>query len=81
MLAGRTPRMIYSHKDRLAEPRLPKYVPFTQDGRNFVLKFEIPAQGTFSSQPFSTAIQMSSHDAVSLHVSSVHISSIRRSRF
>ncbi|KDR82487.1 hypothetical protein GALMADRAFT_206348 [Galerina marginata CBS 339.88] len=23
MLAGRTPRMIYAHKDRLAEPRLP----------------------------------------------------------
>ena len=29
MLAGRTPRMIYSQKARLAKPQLPKYDPFT----------------------------------------------------
>ena len=44
MLAGRTPRMIFSHNDRLAEPQSPKYVPFTQNGGNFVLNFQIPVE-------------------------------------
>ena len=30
LIAGRSPRMIYSHKCRLVEPKLPKYIPFTQ---------------------------------------------------
>ena len=46
MLASRNPRMIYSHKDRLAAPQLPKYVPLTQVGGNFVLKFQIPVAVT-----------------------------------
>lgn len=67
MLAGRTPRMIYSHKDRLAEPQSPKYVPFTQDSGNFVLKFQIPVlsdiqpHSTSTIQPF-LSLQASCHD-------------------
>ena len=68
MLAGRTPRMIYSHRDRLAEPRLPKYVPFALDGSNFVLKFENSAQETFPSQPCLTAIQIPTHLFACVHI-------------
>ncbi|KDR64911.1 hypothetical protein GALMADRAFT_149172 [Galerina marginata CBS 339.88] len=53
MLAGRTPRMIYSHKDRLAMPELPKYVPFAQEGGHFVLKFQIPVEAS-GIQPAAT---------------------------
>ena len=65
MLAGRTPRMIYSHKDRLADPQLPKYVPFTQDGGHFVLKFQIPVDVSES------GIQPTSAPMFSLHASSL----------
>jgi hypothetical protein len=61
MLAGRTPRMIYSHKDRQAEPHLPKYVPFTQDGGNFVLKFQIPVEVTVSGTIQPTVAPFSLH--------------------
>jgi hypothetical protein len=44
MIAGRSPRMISSHKRRLVEPKLPKYIPFTQVDGLIVLKFDIPAQ-------------------------------------
>jgi hypothetical protein len=64
MLAGRTPRMIYSHKDRLADPQLPKYVPFTQDGGHFVLKFQIPVEVSES------GIQPTAAPMFSLHASS-----------
>ena len=64
MLAGRTPRMIYSHKDRLAEPQLPKYVPFTHDGGSFVLKFQIPVE-VLGIQPTATPL-------FSMHASSFH---------
>jgi hypothetical protein len=52
MIAGRSPRMIYSHKCRLVEPKLPKYIPFTQVDGLIVLNFDIiPAD---SAQPAST---------------------------
>ena len=45
MLASHTPWMIfYLQKACLTEPQLPKYVPFTWDGENFVLKFQIPVK-------------------------------------
>jgi hypothetical protein len=44
MIAGRSPRMIFSHKRRLNEPGLPKYMPFTRVDGLIVLNFEIPAQ-------------------------------------
>ena len=51
MLAGRSPRMIYSHKRRLIVPDLPKYIPFTRVDGLIVLTFDIPAQGSFSPEP------------------------------
>ena len=65
MLTGRTPRMIYSHKDRLVKPQLPKYVPFTQDGGNFVLKFHIPVEMS-SIQPTQAVTPLFSLHALSL---------------
>ena len=64
MLAGRIPRMIHSHKDRLAEPQLPKYVPFTRDGGVFVLEFQIPGPVEVS------GIQPNATPLFSLHASS-----------
>ena len=42
MIAGRTPRLIFSHQKRLLNPNLPKYVPFTQIDGFIALKFDIP---------------------------------------
>ena len=64
MLASRTPRMIYSHKDRLVDPQLPKYVPFTQVGGHFVLEFQIPVEVSES------GIQPTAAPMFSLHASS-----------
>ncbi|KDR70588.1 hypothetical protein GALMADRAFT_229963 [Galerina marginata CBS 339.88] len=65
MLADRTPRMIYSHKDRLTNPELPKYVPFTREGGHFVLKFQIPIG--------VSGIQPAAAPSVSLHASSSQV--------
>jgi hypothetical protein len=53
MIAGRSPRMIFSHKHRLVVPDLPKYIPFTRLGGLTVLRFDIPAQNPISPQPAS----------------------------
>ena len=55
MVAGCSPRMIFSHKRRLVEPRLLKYMPFTQVDGLTVLRFQIPVQESVSSLPLSTA--------------------------
>ena len=44
MLAGRTPRLLFPHKHCLAQPNLPKYVPFSQEQGYFVLKFDVPTK-------------------------------------
>jgi hypothetical protein len=64
MIAGRSPRMIYSHQRRLVAPNLPKYLPFTHVDGLIVLKFEIPAavfitpQSPESSQPVQPTTQL-----------------------
>ena len=74
MLAGRTPRMILPHKNRLLEPRLPKYLPFTRVGGLFVLKFDIPVLASTPITKPTTAVPHTtrplSHPTVSLHASS-----------
>ena len=74
MIAGRSPRMIFSHKRRLVVPDLPKYIPFTRLGALTVLKFEIPSLGSISSQPPSWLIdtQMVAPDIISLHAPAHH---------
>ena len=54
MIAGRSPRLIYSHKHHLEEPNLPKYMLFTRVDGLIVLTFEIPAQNFIPPQPAST---------------------------
>jgi hypothetical protein len=44
MLSSRTPRLLFPQKHRLAEPNLPKYVPFARKGGYFVLNFDVPTQ-------------------------------------
>lgn len=66
MIASRSPRMIFSHKHRLAEPNLPKYVPFVRVDGLIVLPFDIPAQGSFSLEPESTSIATRSTTQTSL---------------
>ena len=51
VIAGKSPRMVFSHKRRLVEPHLPKYIPFTQVDSFVVLKFDIPAQESLSPWP------------------------------
>lgn len=53
MIAGRSPRMIFSHTRRLVEPKFPKYMPFTRLDHFIVLKFDIPVQVS-ASPPLST---------------------------
>ena len=74
MIAGRSPRMIFSHKRRLVVPDLPKYIPFTRLGALTVLKFEIPSPESISSQPPSRLIdtQTVAPDIISLHASAYH---------
>ena len=66
MFASRTPRLLFSHKRRLSEPDLPKYVPLTKMDGYFVLKYEIPLPGSVF---FQTALTTSRVTAVSLHSS------------
>ena len=69
MITARTPRILFPNSRRLAEPRLPKYVPLTKVDGCWVLKFEIPAQGPISSQLPSTAVQTAAQATTSLHTS------------
>ena len=55
MFAGRSPRMIFSHKKRLLEPKFPKYMPFKQVDHFLVLEFKIPTQVSLSPLPTSTS--------------------------
>ena len=48
MIAGNCPRMLFSHKRRLVEPNLPKYIPFTRVDHFIVLKFDIHAKDSLS---------------------------------
>lgn len=57
MIAGCSPRMIFSHKKRLIEPNLPKYMPFKQLDHFLVLEFDIPTQFSLSPLPTSTTTQ------------------------
>jgi hypothetical protein len=67
MLAGRTPRLLFSQQRRLAKPNLPKYVPFAREGGYFVLKFDVPAQvsnlkcNPITQTPPSFSLQASLH--------------------
>jgi hypothetical protein len=73
IIAGRSPRMIFSHKHRLVVPGLPKYIPFTRLGALTVLKFEIPSPESISYQPLLvTDTQTAAHDTISLHASTYH---------
>jgi len=67
MIASRTPRILFPNKHRLAEPKLPKYVPLTKVDGYFVLKFEVPLQGSIASQPLSTASKAPAQEVFSLH--------------
>ena len=72
MIAGRTPRIIIPHKDRLIEPRLPKYMPVTRVNGFFVLQFNIPSRDLPIS-PIPNTVphpKQSASPIVSLHVSS-----------
>jgi hypothetical protein len=77
MIAGRSPRMIFSHKHCLNEPGLPKYMPFTRVDSLIILNFEIPAQvfippqspSTESLQPASPTTQPFTQPVFSLQAS------------
>jgi hypothetical protein len=56
IIAGRSPRMIFSHKKRLVQPNLPKYIPFTRINNFTALEFDIPV---LSPHPASAASPMS----------------------
>ena len=58
MIASRSPRMIFSHKRRLAEPNLPKYMPFQRVDNLIVLKFRIPEMSATSIQPTVTPFSL-----------------------
>jgi hypothetical protein len=65
MIAGRSPRMIFSHQKRLIEPNFPKYMPFTRINSLIALKFD----PVLSPQPASAATQSISQPAFSLQAS------------
>ena len=71
MIAARTPRMLFPNYHRLAEPRLPKYVPLTKIDGYWALTFEIPAPRSISSQLLSTTSKTTAQDTISqaLHAS------------
>ena len=69
MITARTPRILFPNSRRLAEPRLPKYVPLTKVDGFWVLKFERPAQVSISPQLLSTAVQTAAQATNSLHAS------------
>ena len=73
VIAGRTPWMIFPHKDRLLKPKLPKYMPFTHIDGLVALKFNIPISTlsvppTIKNVPHTT--QSAPHPVVSMHASS-----------
>ena len=73
MIAGRSPRMIFSHKKRLVEPNFPKYMPFKRIDHFLVLEFEIPTQvslSTTQSEPTRTTVHSQSVPSFSLQASS-----------
>jgi hypothetical protein len=71
MIAGRSPRMIYSHKRRLVEPTLPKYIPFTWVDGLLILTFDIPVQPEvfLPPQPVPTITHPTSQTTLSLPAS------------
>ena len=52
MIAGLSPRLIFSHSKHLVEPTFPKYMPFTRINDLIALKFNIPLR-VLSPQPAS----------------------------
>ena len=70
MLAARTPRLLFPHKDRLATPNLPKYVPFTRERGFFVLKFKVPTKIPIPPEPAPADTKSSSQKLLSLYASS-----------
>jgi hypothetical protein len=73
MIAGHSPRMIFSHKRRLVAPNLPKYMPFTRMGGLIILKFAIPAQDSLSPSP-QHASESTTTRFTSIHVNSTVLS-------
>ena len=73
MLAGCTPRLFFSQKDHLAKPNLPKYVPFTQEGGSFVLKFNIPTQVSLPPQCIPTTSHSIVHTVPSLSLQALSL--------
>jgi hypothetical protein len=77
MIAGCSPRLIFSHKRRLIQPNLPKYLPFTRLDGLIVLKleFETPAQVFLPPQSALTTTQStvdSESTVLSLQASMYH---------
>ena len=70
MIAGHCPQMIYSHKCRLIEQCLPKYLPFIQINNLLVLKFNIPTEVFPPPQPASISRQSTAQLFFSLQASS-----------
>ena len=68
MLAGRTPRLLFPHKDRLVTPNLPKYVPLAREQGYFVLKFKVPTKIPIPPEP-APADTKSSSQKLSLYAS------------
>ena len=75
MIAGHSPRMIFSHQKRLVNPNLPKYMPFTRINNLTALKFDIPVPSS-SPQPAaanaSPTTQLTTETALSLPASLYH---------
>lgn len=70
MIAGRSPRMIFSHRKRLVEPNLPKYMPFKRIDHFLVLEFEIPMQVSLSTTQSTSTAHWKSVPSFSLQASS-----------
>ena len=76
MIAGRTPRIIFPHKDRLVKPRLPTHMPLTCVDGLLVLVFTIPTLASILSispgitQTTIPSMKQSDSPVVSLHASS-----------
>jgi hypothetical protein len=66
MIATGTPRILFPSNRRVAEPRLPKYVPLTTIDGYWVFTFELPVWGSISSQSMST--RTATPDAIPLHM-------------
>ena len=68
MIAGHSPRMIFSHQKHLVNPKFPKYMLFTRINSFIALKFNIPV---LSPQPVSTTgtTQLTTQPVFSLQAS------------